>query len=112
MMSAQCQDFIIKSLDKNYKTRLGANGSDEIKKHPWFKGNLKIIKIGVRWNTVRQKKAPLLPQDLNLTDNLTPVNRKIKKQQEYEKWQLVINGIEDNEQGGGGQQQSSKNNNL
>lgn len=39
MMSAQCKDFIIKLLDKNYQTRLGANGSDEIKKHPWFKGN-------------------------------------------------------------------------
>jgi len=27
----------VKLLDKNKKTRLGANGIDEILKHPWFR---------------------------------------------------------------------------
>jgi len=36
-VSPDAQDLIIKLLDKNKKTRLGANGIDEILKHPWFR---------------------------------------------------------------------------
>lgn len=35
-VSADAQDLIVKLLDKNRKTRLGANGIDEILEHPWF----------------------------------------------------------------------------
>ena len=43
-VSADAQDLIVKLLDKNKKTRLGANGIDEILKHPWFR-NLDIEKL-------------------------------------------------------------------
>ena len=32
------RDFVKKLLDKDKQTRLGANGADEVKKHPWFDG--------------------------------------------------------------------------
>jgi len=35
-VSPEAQDLIVKLLDKNRKTRLGANGIDEILNHPWF----------------------------------------------------------------------------
>lgn len=35
-VSPNAQDLIVKLLDKNKKTRLGANGVDEIMRHPFF----------------------------------------------------------------------------
>ena len=35
-VSPQAQDLIVKLLDKNRQSRLGANGIDEILAHPWF----------------------------------------------------------------------------
>jgi serum/glucocorticoid-regulated kinase 2 len=35
-VSAEAQDLIVKLLDKSRKSRLGANGLDEILQHPWF----------------------------------------------------------------------------
>ena len=35
-VSAEAQDLISRLLDKNKKSRLGANGIEEIMSHPWF----------------------------------------------------------------------------
>ena len=35
-VSAEAQDLIVKLLDKNKHTRLGAGGLEEILSHPWF----------------------------------------------------------------------------
>jgi serum/glucocorticoid-regulated kinase 2 len=35
-VSAEAQDLILRLLDKNKKSRLGANGIEEIMSHPWF----------------------------------------------------------------------------
>ena len=52
-MSKQAEDLIYKMI--NYKNmRLGKNGSDEIKKHPFFKG--------VDWDNIREQKAPFIPE--------------------------------------------------
>lgn len=37
-MSEEMKDFVVKILDKNPKNRLGVNGSEDIKNHPWFSG--------------------------------------------------------------------------
>lgn len=37
-MTPEAQDLIEKLLTLDPKSRLGANGVDEIKAHPWFKG--------------------------------------------------------------------------
>ena len=42
------------------KNRLGANGAEEIKKHPFFKG--------IDWDKLRSKKAPFTPQLTGPTD--------------------------------------------
>lgn len=38
-MSANAQNLIESLLNPDPTKRLGANGVDEIKKHPWFDGN-------------------------------------------------------------------------
>lgn len=37
MISPEAKDLILKLMERNYMTRLGANGTDEIKRHPFFK---------------------------------------------------------------------------
>ena len=54
-------DFCKKLLDKNGKTRLGANGVEEIKSHPWFHD--------ISWAMIEsnREKAPLTPgKDINM----------------------------------------------
>jgi len=36
VVSEEAKDLILRLLDKNKKTRLGANGVEEILNHPWF----------------------------------------------------------------------------
>ena len=40
--------------------RLGTNGVEEIKKHPFFRG--------IDWNSLRESKAPLIPKLKGKTD--------------------------------------------
>ena len=49
-------DLCRKLLDKNEKTRIGANGCEEIMAHPWF--------TCINWNAIYEKKqqAPYKPQ--------------------------------------------------
>jgi len=48
-LSDEGKDFIRKLTIKNKKNRLGANGVEEIKKHPWF-GDLD-------WNDILNKNC-------------------------------------------------------
>lgn len=45
---------ILKRLLCDSENRLGANGVDEIKNHPFFKG--------IDWNNIRNTKAPYIPE--------------------------------------------------
>lgn len=45
---------LIRKLVTSADSRLGLNGADEIKKHPFFKG--------FDWNNVRKMKAPFVPE--------------------------------------------------
>ena len=52
-MSKEAEDLIYKMIN-NKNIRLGKNGSDEIKKHPFFKGT--------DWDNIREQKAPFIPE--------------------------------------------------
>ena len=52
-LSNEAQDLIFKMIN-NKNERLGKNGSEEIKKHPFFKG--------LDWNNIRNSKAPFIPK--------------------------------------------------
>ena len=51
-ISEEAQDLIFKMIN-NSDSRLGKNGADEIKKHPFFKG--------VDWDNIRNMKPPFIP---------------------------------------------------
>jgi len=55
-MSEEMKDFISSLLSKDPSTRLGKNGGEEIKAHPWFNE--------WRWDKLEQKKikAPYIPE--------------------------------------------------
>jgi len=61
-VSPECKNFIEKLLIKNPDNRLGTNGAEEIKAHPWFKN--------VNWNDLSQKKVvpPFKPKISNSYD--------------------------------------------
>ena len=52
-MSKEAEDLIYKMIN-NKNIRLGKNGANEIKKHPFFKG--------VDWDNIREQKAPFIPE--------------------------------------------------
>ena len=52
-ISNEAQDLIFKMIN-NKNERLGKNGSEEIKRHPFFKG--------LDWNNIRNLKAPFIPK--------------------------------------------------
>jgi len=52
-LSNEAQDLIFKMINNNNE-RLGKNGSQEIKKHPFFKG--------LDWDNIRNLKAPFIPK--------------------------------------------------
>lgn len=60
--SPKLQDLFKKLLHKDFKKRLGHNGADEIKKHPWFDR--------INWQALKSKKvkAPFIPKLANETD--------------------------------------------
>ena len=51
-ISDEAKDLIFKMIN-NSNSRLGKNGADEIKKHPFFKG--------IDWNNVKNMKPPFIP---------------------------------------------------
>ena len=58
-LSEEAKDLIYKLIN-NSDDRLGKNGSEEIKRHPFFKD--------VNWNNIRNSKAPFIPQLKNEYD--------------------------------------------
>ena len=58
-MSPEAQD-LIRKLITDSKDRLGRNGCDEIKQHPFFKG--------INWNKIRDMKPPFIPNVKNNYD--------------------------------------------
>ena len=58
-ISEEAKDLIYKLIN-NSDDRLGKNGSEEIKRHPFFKD--------VNWNNIRNSKAPFIPQLKNEYD--------------------------------------------
>ena len=58
-LSEEAKDLIYKLIN-NSDDRLGKNGSEEIKRHPFFKD--------VNWKNIRKSKAPFIPQLKNEYD--------------------------------------------
>ena len=58
-ISSEAEDLILKLINSPNK-RLGKNGSDEIKKHPFFKG--------LDWENIRKTKPPFIPDIKNEYD--------------------------------------------
>ena len=58
-ISEEAKDLIYKLIN-NSDDRLGKNGSEEIKRHPFFKD--------VNWNNIRNSKAPFIPELKNEYD--------------------------------------------
>ena len=89
-VSADAQDLIVKLLDKNRKTRLGANGMEEILSHKWFEDidRDKLLAKQLDPPYVPQTKAELAYFDKNLVKQnatevadtmLTPAQQQIVK---------------------------------
>lgn len=62
----EAKDFMGRLMDTNPTTRLGANGADEVKNHPFFEG--------IEWDKVTSKEAAFIPQisDPESTDYFDP----------------------------------------
>mmetsp|Transcript_37924 Transcript_37924/g.33948 ORF Transcript_37924/g.33948 Transcript_37924/m.33948 type:complete len:170 (-) Transcript_37924:354-863(-) len=52
-ISPEAFDLIDRLLTLNPRNRLGFNGAEEIKNHPFFKG--------VKWDQLREQEAPIMP---------------------------------------------------
>eukprot|EP01132_Coremiostelium_polycephalum_P005870 gene5870-7302_t len=59
-ISPEAKDFIDKLLALNPQSRLGYNGAQEVKDHPFFKG--------INWSTIRTQKAFFIPVLEDLQD--------------------------------------------
>lgn len=64
--SDEVKHFMRRLMDTNPATRLGANGADEVKNHPFFEG--------IEWDKVTSKEAAFIPQisDPESTDYFDP----------------------------------------
>ncbi|CAG8579485.1 10890_t:CDS:2 [Paraglomus occultum] len=59
-ISWQARDFIERLLCMNAEDRLGANGANEVKSHPFFKG--------INWETILNEPADFVPQPKDMED--------------------------------------------
>jgi serine/threonine protein kinase len=62
IMSAEAQDLIRKLLHEDPQQRLGAQGADSVKNHPFF--------AEINWSTLREQKAPFIPAASQLDTTL------------------------------------------
>lgn len=72
-MSPEAADLIKNLLVLDHTKRLGANGADEIKRHPFFKGkgSFKIMwlnELDINWETLRKETAKIIPEQASETD--------------------------------------------
>lgn len=51
-LSSEVRDLIMRLMDRNFVTRLGANGAEEVKSHPWFRG--------ISWENVFSRALPVV----------------------------------------------------
>ena len=72
-MSPEAADLIKKLLVVDHTQRLGANGADEIKQHPFFNG--------IAWDKLRTQQAPIVPERKSETDtsNFVRLGDQLKK---------------------------------
>jgi len=70
-MSPEAADLIKKLLTSDHTKRLGAQGAQEIKEHPFFKG--------IDWDALTKQKAPIVPEKKGEgdTDNFARMASKI-----------------------------------
>eukprot|EP00164_Ancoracysta_twista_P002971 GFYU01003958.1.p1 GENE.GFYU01003958.1~~GFYU01003958.1.p1 ORF type:complete len:854 (-),score=245.74 GFYU01003958.1:112-2673(-) len=59
-MSEEAADLVDKLLTLDPKKRLGANGAEEVRAHPFFEG--------VNWDELRKQPGPFVPQITDATD--------------------------------------------
>ncbi|KAL4490881.1 hypothetical protein ABPG72_008617 [Tetrahymena utriculariae] len=81
-MTPEAQDLIKKLLNHDYKKRLGANGSQEIKQHKFFSG--------IQWDKIKKQEAPLLSYLEQEQQETEFESEKQVKKQEQEKQKLEI----------------------
>ncbi|KAL4451046.1 hypothetical protein ABPG74_021368 [Tetrahymena malaccensis] len=81
-MTPEAQDLIKKLLNPDYKKRLGANGSQEIKQHKFFQG--------IQWDKIKKQEAPLLSYLEQEQQEAELESEKQVKKQEQEKQKLEI----------------------
>ena len=55
-MTPECQDFIKSLLKVDPKARLGFNGANSVKKHPFFNG--------IDWGRLKTDIAPIIPEKI------------------------------------------------
>ena len=86
IVSEEAED-LIKKMINNSDERLGRNGIEEIKKHPFFKG--------VDWDNIRNTKAPFIPdikndydtkyfEEFEVEEPFYPPEKKYKKRKDIE----------------------------
>eukprot|EP00828_Plagiopyla_frontata_P011713 TRINITY_DN1650_c0_g1_i11.p1 TRINITY_DN1650_c0_g1~~TRINITY_DN1650_c0_g1_i11.p1 ORF type:complete len:415 (+),score=77.47 TRINITY_DN1650_c0_g1_i11:1804-3048(+) len=74
-ISPKAQDFILQLLNKDPKKRLGANGANEIKSHPWF-GTMSWVLLGEK-----KVKPQFIPQKAENAEELKYVDDEFKNQE-------------------------------
>jgi serine/threonine protein kinase len=62
MISPEAKDLICQLLNTDFVNRLGANGAEEIKAHPFFSG--------IDWANLKRSRPPVLPSGLLNYDGL------------------------------------------
>jgi serine/threonine protein kinase len=54
MISPEAKDLISQLLNTDFTSRLGANGVEEVKSHPFFKG--------IDWDNLKNSRPPMIPK--------------------------------------------------
>lgn len=78
-ISPEAYDIINKLLNPDYKNRLGANGSEEIKNHEFFKC--------INFSKVRSIKAPIVPKMIMSEEDME------KREKDKVKFQKFLNDL-------------------
>lgn len=96
-ISPEAKDLITKLLSDS-STRLGKNGADEIKAHPFFKG--------MDWENIRNSKPPFIPdikndydtkyfETFDPIDSFYPKESKISKRKDFDYYGFTYKGEDD-----------------
>lgn len=59
MITPEAKDLISQLLNTDFVNRLGANGAEEVKAHPFFKG--------VDWSNLKKSRPPSVPKPNTIT---------------------------------------------